>query len=119
MTIRRHLAALGDDGYGAVLKLLLLTGTRRGEIGGLRWSEIDLDHTHHHPAARAHQEQARAHRSAVGAGARHPAALPRRLEKDGTPRDLVFGHGPHGFVDWGDSKQNLDARITAMRGASR
>jgi integrase len=34
----------GDaNGYGTILKLLLLTGCRRDEIGGLRWSEIDLN----------------------------------------------------------------------------
>jgi integrase len=37
---------LGADkanGYGTILKLLLLTGCRRDEIGGLRWSEVDLN----------------------------------------------------------------------------
>jgi integrase len=29
--------------YEALVKLLILTGQRRGEIAGLRWSEIDLD----------------------------------------------------------------------------
>jgi len=32
-----------DNSYGAILKLLLLTGCRRDEIGGLKWSEIDLN----------------------------------------------------------------------------
>jgi integrase len=35
--------ACGDDAYGRVIKLLILTGTRRGEVGGMRWSELDLD----------------------------------------------------------------------------
>ena len=35
--------ALEDDDFGAVIKLLLLTGCRADEIGGLRWSEVDLD----------------------------------------------------------------------------
>ena len=35
--------ALGADRYGAVVKLLALTGLRREEIGALRWDEIDLD----------------------------------------------------------------------------
>jgi integrase len=35
--------ACGDDNFGRVVKLLLLTGCRRSEIGELRWSEIDLD----------------------------------------------------------------------------
>jgi integrase len=29
--------------FGAYVKLLLLTGCRRGELAGLQWSEIDLD----------------------------------------------------------------------------
>ena len=32
-----------NNSYGAILKLLLLTGCRRDEIGGLMWSEIDLN----------------------------------------------------------------------------
>jgi integrase len=35
--------ACQDDDFGAIVKLLLLTGCRREEIGGLRWSEVDLD----------------------------------------------------------------------------
>jgi integrase len=29
--------------FGAIVKLLTLTGQRRGEVAGMRWSEIDLD----------------------------------------------------------------------------
>jgi integrase len=36
-------AALGDDGFGDVVRLLILTAQRRDEIGSLRWSEIDFD----------------------------------------------------------------------------
>jgi len=35
--------ASGDDAYGKVIKLLILLGARRGEVGGMRWSELDLD----------------------------------------------------------------------------
>ena len=35
--------AAGDSQYGEIIKLLILTGCRRAEIGGLRWSEIDFD----------------------------------------------------------------------------
>src|SRR5262249_17435706 len=37
------LGALGDDQFGDVLQLVVLTGQRRNEIGGLRWSEVDWD----------------------------------------------------------------------------
>lgn len=35
--------AAGDDVYGTIIKLLILTAQRRGEIAGLTWNEIDLD----------------------------------------------------------------------------
>jgi integrase len=35
--------ASGEGHFGAIVRLLALTGCRRDEIGGLRWSEIDLD----------------------------------------------------------------------------
>ena len=35
--------ALGDDQYSAIVRLLILTGARRDEIGSLSWSEIDLE----------------------------------------------------------------------------
>jgi integrase len=34
--------SLGDDRFSDILRLLLLTGQRRNEIGRLQWSEIDL-----------------------------------------------------------------------------
>jgi integrase len=39
--LRRIWNAAGDGPYGTVVKLLILTGQRRGEIAQLRWSEID------------------------------------------------------------------------------
>ena len=35
--------SLGNDSFSNIVKLLLLTGARRVEIGGLRWDEVDLD----------------------------------------------------------------------------
>ncbi len=35
--------ACRDDEYGKIVRLLMLTGCRRQEIGGLLWSEIDLE----------------------------------------------------------------------------
>src|SRR5262245_18034728 len=35
--------ALPDGDYGAIVKILILTAQRAGEIAGLRWSEINLD----------------------------------------------------------------------------
>jgi integrase len=34
---------LGDSDYGRIVKLLMLTAQRRDEVGGMRWTELDLD----------------------------------------------------------------------------
>ena len=35
--------AAGNDTYGVIIKLLILTGQRRSEIAELRWAEVDLE----------------------------------------------------------------------------
>lgn len=40
--LRDILAALGQDQFSDIMRLLILTGQRREEIGGLRWDEVDL-----------------------------------------------------------------------------
>jgi integrase len=34
--------ACGDNDFGRIVKLLLLTGQRKAEIGELRWTEVDI-----------------------------------------------------------------------------
>src|SRR3954469_17061341 len=40
---RQFLAFVRDDRLYAMWLLMLTTGLRRGEIAGLRWSDVDLD----------------------------------------------------------------------------
>jgi integrase len=47
--------ALGSDDYSAIIRLLILTGCRRDEIGSLRWCEVTGDKIVF--AAAANQEQ--------------------------------------------------------------
>ena len=35
--------ALHRNDFGTIVKLLMLTGQRAGEIAGLRWSEVDFE----------------------------------------------------------------------------
>lgn len=35
--------AAPETSYGRLLKMLLLTGCRRSELGDLKWSEVDLE----------------------------------------------------------------------------
>jgi integrase len=57
-SIWRH---AGDGDYGAILKLLMLTGQRRDEVASMQWQEIDLEgRLWTLPAARVKREQPRA-----------------------------------------------------------
>jgi len=105
-------ALLPDDHYGAIVRLLLLTGARRDEIGSLRWSEVDLeDATITLPPART--KNRREHVIPLSEPALALLAVqPRRTGPDGAPRDHVFGNGSErGFQGWSKSKAELDARI--------
>jgi integrase len=96
--------ALGPNDYGDILRLLILTGQRGGEVSGLRWKEIDFDeNVIALPAARTKNGE--------------PHSIPmsgpvREILKARTPtRDLVFGRGTGGFNSWNGSKVRLDAEI--------
>jgi integrase len=40
--LKRIWNAAGDDAYGTIIRLLILTGQRRSEIAELRWPEVDF-----------------------------------------------------------------------------
>jgi integrase len=96
----------GDGDYGAILRLLILTGQRREEVGGMTWSEIDLSKA----------------LWSIG-GERTKNGLPHEvplssqalliLEPMGRQegRALVFGTGEGGFSGWSKAKQRLDGRL--------
>jgi integrase len=94
--------ACGDDHYGRIVKLLALTGCRRDEIGGLRWSEVNLNAaTITLPAERTKN----GHRHVVPLA---PAAVDilSTIERV-VGRDFVFGQYGQGFSGWADKKQKL------------
>ena len=103
--------ACSDTHYGAIVKLLMLTGARRDEIGSLRWSEVNLDAALIAlPAERV--KGRREHEIPIS----EPATAILRAQERRDGRDLVFGKGKGGYADWSGSKQDLDARILAARG---
>jgi integrase len=76
--------ALPESDFGRAVKLLMLTGARRSEIGGLRWSEIH-DDAIHLPAERC--KNGRAHTVPITDMMRTVLeSIPQRVD-----RDLVFG----------------------------
>ena len=98
--LKRVWNGLDDGRYGAIVKLLVLTGLRREEIGGLRWDEIDLDRKLiHQPAERCKNK--RPHDQPLSSAALAIiAALPREGDK-------VFA----AFGSWGRAKERLDRKL--------
>jgi len=106
--------ALPEDHYGAIVRLLMLTGQRRDEIAGLRWSEI-VDSSIGLPRERTKNGQL--HSIPLSSEAQAIiAAQARRINGDGRPRDLIFGFGDGPYSGWSTSKERLDARIKEDNG---
>jgi integrase len=100
---------MGD--FGAIVKLLLLTGQRRNEIAHLRWSEVSFKESLIKlPATRV--KNGRAHDVPMSSAVIDILkAQPRYLNADGGVHDLVFGNGKP-FSSWSNSKLALDRKIT-------
>ena len=103
-------AALPKGDYGDIVRLLLLTGQRRLEIGDLRWPEIDLDKALITlPAERVKNK--RPHEVSLSAPALN--ILKQKPRREG--RERVFGRGEGGFSGWSRCKEDLDRRIHEAR----
>ena len=94
----------GGDQYSAVVRLLLLTGARRDEIGGLKWEEIDFDN------AMISLPGERTKNSKPFDIPLSPAALAILEAQPRRDRAFVFGRGQGGFSGWSKSKTELDQR---------
>jgi integrase len=107
--------ALEDDHFGAIMKLLALTGQRAAEISGLRRTEV------HGDAFRLPPERTKnglEHTVPLSDPARAVIdAQPRRQGPDGKVRDFIFGYGDGPFSGWTGSRKLLNARIEKMKGA--
>ena len=100
----------GASDYGRIVRLLTLTAQRREEVGGMRWSEIDLAKAIWTiPPERT--KNGRQHQVPLSDMA---VSLLRGIEKR-ADRDNVFGSGEGGFSGWSKSKAMLDKRIADSR----
>jgi integrase len=98
--------ACEDDAFGKIVRLLVLTACRRGEIGGLRWSEVDMASGELTIAA-ARSKNGRAHTLPLPAMALDIITSVPHL----VGRDQLFGdRSPAGFSDWARAKARLDTR---------
>jgi len=91
-----------DDDLGRVIKLLVLSGCRAREIGGLKWSEIHDDAIHLPPER---TKSGRAHRVPLTNMMREVIEqVPRMVD-----RDCLFGERTDtGFTSWAKQKQMGD-----------
>jgi integrase len=107
--LRAIWTALADDGYGRVIRLLILTGARRDEIGALRWSEVDPT------AAQLNLPGERTKNSRPHIVPLSPPALALLTAQPRTG-DLVFSKSAKGFQNWSRHKEALDGRINEREG---
>jgi integrase len=101
-----------DSAFGSIVRLLLLTGARREEIGGLRWNEINFDTG----VMTIPGERTKNHRALVLT--LPPAALDiLRSVPRPEGRTFVFGtRMDQPYSGWGFAKLSLDARIMNATG---
>jgi len=104
--------AAGDDQFGALVKLLMLTGARRSEIGGLTWGEVSPTL----PLITLPPTRTKNGREHFVPLSEPALAIlrtqPRRAMGDGTPREHIFGNIVGcGYQNWSRGKVDLDARI--------
>jgi integrase len=125
----------GDDHYGTIIKLLMLTGQRADEMASLRWSEIGETLVEKKRIAEAAIELPAFHINAIELPAertknKRPHIVPlsepalailtgqhRRVDGNGTLREFVFGIGQRGFSGWSRCKERLDERIAKELGS--
>jgi integrase len=101
--------ALDDSDYGAILKLLLLTGARRSEVGALRRSEIDFEAAIITlPPGRT--KNSREHVIPLSTPAL--AILEARRKTADDAREFLFGRlSGRGFQGWSQARSQLNTRL--------
>ena len=105
---------LGEEDHARIVKLLLLTGQRRGEVAGMSWAELNLERALWSlPAARTKN------------GLPHDVPLSAqvlsvlRSVPVRSKRALLFGDGAGPFSGWSLSKKRLDRRVARARAETR
>lgn len=96
-------ATEGDRDYARIVRLCLLTGCRREEIGGLRWAEVQANWL---VIATGRMKGNSPHE--VPLLPMIASALPRSPR---AAQGFVFGKRGSGFSGWSKSKKALDAKL--------
>jgi integrase len=99
--LRKLWLNLGEGRFADIVRLLLLTGQRRTEIGRLTWSEVDLDRK----VIVLGAERTKNRRSHEVPLSHQALAILQQQERR---TDFVFSR--RGFMNWADAKARLDER---------
>jgi len=121
-----YTAVAGPGDYNAIVRLLILLGQRREEIGGLCWVELDLERAMWSlPAERTKNRLPHLvplPRQAVEILQSQKALARARLERERQrslqlqdERDFLFGTGASPFSGWSRAKKRLDRQILTNR----
>jgi integrase len=95
-----------NNDYGRIIKLILLTGCRRAEIGDLKWSEIDTEAR----TITLPRERTKNGREHVVPLCDSAVAILEGIERG--DRDYLFGRRrAGGFCRWVKSKRGLDQTV--------
>src|SRR5215203_665085 len=98
--------ACREDDFGRIVRLLLLTGQRREEVGGMQWSELDLTRSLLTiPGDRT--KNGRTHEVPLSAPARDLLGQTSLALRTGS----LFGEGKGSFQGWSKAKAALERRI--------
>jgi integrase len=98
--------AAGDDDFGRIVRLLILLGQRRTEVGSATWDEFDLERgiwTIPSQRTKNHREHGL---PLCGLVLGVINSIPRRVG-----RHHLFGVRGHGFCSWATAKAALDTRL--------
>jgi integrase len=116
---------LPENDYGAIIKLIMLTGQRPGEIAALERSDRADNHGDvEGDAFLLPGTRTKNHRNHVvplsgpAAEILDEATKEPRFNPDGTPRELIFGRGKKAFNGWHKHKVALDRRIAEANGGT-
>src|SRR5262249_21604390 len=95
-----------DDDFGRIVRLLILTGCRRSEVGGMAYSEFDLE-AGTWTIRKERSKNGHAHRLPV-LPAMSDLLITGRVRGE---RDGLFGDRADGFTQWSAAKRELDQRL--------
>ena len=101
----------GEADFGAIVRMLILTGQRREEVAAMTFDEVDLDGAAWRIGG-DRTKNARAHDVPLAGAA---IVILSTVERRGG-RALVFGSREGPFSGWSKAKASLDTRMSAALG---